>query len=184
MTLLILFIGFTSWADAAFFCVSNGTELLTAIQIANSNGEDDEIRLKNGDYFHPNQLPYYINLREHIEISGGWSDRGQFNCGGRVLGSNPMDTTIDGNNQSTVLFFTYDDNFPDVDVKISNLTLVNGYSAVNGIASGLQMSLPQYHVGEVDIDRVYFVGNHSLHRSAVSISRAAKTTIKKQCFPI
>ncbi|WP_395375894.1 hypothetical protein [Marinicella sp. W31] len=178
----IVFISFSVVVRAAVFCVSNGTELLSVIQTASSNGQDDEIRLKNGDYSHPSQLPFYIDLRDQLEISGGWRDIGQLKCGGTTLGSNPMDTTIDGNDQSPVLFFTYNNSFPEVSVKIRNLTIANGYSSVNGIASGLQMNMPLNHVGEVVVERVYFIGNHSVHRSAASISRAANTTIQNSVF--
>ncbi len=182
MTFVILLISCSLTTRAAFFCVSNGAELLTAIQTANINGEDDEIRLKNGDYFHPNQQPFYIDLRNQLEISGGWVDIGQLNCAGTTVLSNPMDTTIDGDGQSTVLFFTYNNSFPEVSVKIHNLTIASGYSSVNGIASGLQMVFPVNHVGEVVVDRVYFINNNSVHRSAASITRAASTTIKNSVF--
>ena len=35
---------------SATFCVENIAELETALDVASSNGQDDEIRIKSGDY--------------------------------------------------------------------------------------------------------------------------------------
>jgi hypothetical protein len=167
--------------QAAVHCVSTSQEFKNALQTAGSNQEDDVIRLKNGDYFTINNTQFLYSYTENnaLEISGGWFDFNQLECFSQTL--NPMNTTLDANDQSIVLMFTYNNDYPGVSFKISNLSILNGYHSQN-VGSGIQMALPNNHNGDVIIDRVYFAGNDSDINGALTITWPKTVTIKNSVF--
>jgi hypothetical protein len=91
-------------ADAAIFCVGNETALDDALFAAETNGVDDEIRIRSGLIVHQEQgsiaFRSAMNGNESLSISGGWSgSSGQ--CTTQT--ANPALTVLDGNEDARVL---------------------------------------------------------------------------------
>ncbi len=179
--IVLILCSLISVTHAAVHCVSTAQEFKTALQTAGSNNEDDVIRLKSGDYYTISNTQFIYSYTENnsLEISGGWFDFNQFGCFSQT--QNPMDTTLDANDQSMVLMFTYNNDYPNVSFKISNLSILNGFHNQN-VGSGIQMALPNNHNGEVIIDRVYFAGNDSDINGALTITWPQTVTIKNSVF--
>lgn len=89
--LLIVAMGMAPSAKADLFCVSNVSELNTALSIAQINNQSDEIRIRQGTYLMPGGTGPDTNVYPHsLIISGGWNST----CTVRSL--DPAATTING----------------------------------------------------------------------------------------
>ena len=170
---------------AATFCVESVSELSDALSTASTNGQDDQIRIKSGDYVvgSSNDLRYYINEDHDLSISGGWSDLNQFNC--IVQSTSPLSTTLDGDDQFLLLRLVDHSSSPDISAHftISNLTFAN--AAVDSVyfAPALTIYWPDLvHSGTVMIDRVFFFGNEGANTSAVKIHHGDRVTIRNSVF--
>lgn len=179
--MLIVLIFVVLNVESATHCVETAAEFKAALESAGSNNEDDVIKLKTGDYVSDANTRFIYSYTENksLEISGGWFDFNQFGCVGQS--QDPMATTLDANDESIVLLFTYNNDYPIFNAKISNLSIINGTSTQN-VASGLQMALPNNHNGEVIIDRVYFAGNDSDINGALTITWPETVNIKNSVF--
>ena len=98
----------SSAASAATFCVSTSNELVTALAAAETNNQDDEIRLRAGTYSAPSGGFRFRNGiisggdDADIRISGNWSVFFGNPCGIQ-LSLDPFDTVLDGNFSTRVM---------------------------------------------------------------------------------
>jgi hypothetical protein len=75
-------------AGAAEFCVDNATDLQTALNTAQYNGDDDVIKVVQGTY--NGNFTYYTNEGYNITLQGGYTA----GCALRVV--NPANTIPEG----------------------------------------------------------------------------------------
>jgi hypothetical protein len=136
---------FAGPALAATWCVDTLPELQTAIDAAEGNGEDDEIRIASGTY--ASSTPFHFQSSEvhAIAFAGGYSA----SC--TEAGGEP--TTIDGENARRGLFVLN----PDGDIAVERLTFVRGLST-NNRGGGLRAASES---GDIRIDGNVFLANRA-----------------------
>ena len=183
ITTSVLLLGMSLFAHAASFCVSNSTMLETVLDIAESNGQSDEIKIVSGNYIPLNDwgFRFYLGENHGLDISGGWSS----GCASQSL--NPLDTVLEGDNSKQVISFYTDQSSPDIttSISISILSIMNGFYHEHGTTvintSGLGFRLNVHHLGSVVIDRLFFMGNRSNNPSALRAT-GEKFTVKNSVF--
>ena len=115
---IIIIITITSSSSlAAVFQVSNPSQLHSALQNAQSNGQHDTIRIAQGSYI--GNFLYSSHATGDLIIEGGW--RNDFS--GRVIKAD--NTVLDGNQNGSVFIFSCD---KDVSLSIDGLTFQNGFA--------------------------------------------------------
>ena len=120
---------FHSTTQAATFCVSTDAELLSALFSAESNGQNDVIRLVQGTYLGAVQdtdqgsLVYSSTEAFNLTIEGGYTS----GCTSRVV--DPANTVLDGLDTGTVLTLATDQS---ADFTVEGLTLQNGVAIEDG----------------------------------------------------
>lgn len=159
-----LFAGTT--ACAATFCVSDATELQNALTTAQSNGEDDVIKIEEGTYYAPSGGFEYaaVNFPDDdydLEISGGWYAPFNFACLGHH--NTPFQTVLDGNGSGSVmtLFVRVHSN-----VTVRLLTFARGGTgSTYNVAGGLKVfntydsQTGDGYFGTITIERNAFIEN-------------------------
>jgi len=168
-------------ASAALFCVGTTTEFRNALQTALNNGEDDQIRLRPGTYFSNEGLGFIADLEvdRSLSISGGWSDFNEIGCFTQFL-SNPFDTVIDGEDQSSGISVSASDSGSTASLVISNLSIVQ--AAAGSTIAGVRIAGQGGFAGEVLIDRVRFAGNNGSDGAAIWADGGNKVTIRNSVF--
>lgn len=184
LMLCLLFV-FSMPLQAATFCVGTSSELTDALETAESNGEDNTIKIKVGDYLAAptvgTQFRYLAESNQNLTLSGGWSDFNQIGC--LVQNDNPMDTVLDGGGVNRVLSISHQQSSPDVNVKIENLTISNGHSS--GLSTpGMVLYFHPGHQGTVELDRLFFISNQTdtAAISALRIHDSYFTSISNSVF--
>ncbi len=176
MVLLVLFFAHT---QAAVFCVKSATQLQTALNDASSNGQDDEIRIQVGDYITPNSQFMFINDEGFdLAITGGWFSIGNIDC--VVQRTYPLLTTLDGNNSTPVMWFSSDGYA--INVTVSNLSVINGFTTLSGLNSGLGLYITNTQDSNILVDQVYFAGNQSPAGSALRMGGGHLLTVRNSVF--
>lgn len=173
----------TTQIHAATFCVSNSTMLETVLDITESNGQDDVIKIKTGTYVPLNDygFRFYVGENHDIDISGSWDN----DCAEQSL--NPLDTVLDGDNINRVFSFYTDQSSPGItaNIHISVMSINNGLfheqSTVAYNTSGLGFRLNHGYDGNTTIDRVFFMNNRSNISSALR-GDGTKLTVKNSIF--
>ncbi len=183
VTMITALLGIQISVHAATFCVSNSTMLETVLDVTESNGQHDEIKIVNGAYIPLNSYGFRFYLGEdyNLIISGGWNT----GCSEQTL--NPLNTVLDGDDSNRVISFYTTQNSPTITahISLSNLSVNNGLYHEQGSTiyktSGLGFDLNQSHEGSITIDRLFFMGNRSNNSSSL---RAAgnKMTVKNSLF--
>jgi len=118
---LLVSLGFSSGAQGATFCVSDGTGLQAALTQAASNGEDDLIKIQEGSYF--GNFVYASKEGYGVTVEGGYLP----GCASRVV--DPAKTILDGNQTRNVLAFA---STQPVSFVVDGLTLQNGAAVADG----------------------------------------------------
>ena len=131
--------------QAAVHCVDSPATFKAAIDVAEANGEDDEIRLVGGTYAASPAFHFQSVELHAIAFIGGYSA----NCTGP--GDEP--TRIDGENARRGLFVLN----PDGDVVVENLTFARGLST-NNRGGGLHVTSTD---GDIRLDRSVFLANRA-----------------------
>lgn len=153
---------------AAVFCVSDVVELRNAIDVAQSNLEDDEIKLKGG-VFQTNgtTFSYYETSGYDLTISGGWDD--MFFLDDCEWGTDdPLATVLDGSNNSQILYIQTSNN---ASIEVSGITFRNAITENRG--GGLYISKSDnLQTGTITIQRNVFINNEGSFGSAFSVSGA------------
>lgn len=142
-------------ADAALFCVSTGDQLASALSTAQSNNQDDEIRITVGTRTRPNlatgftrwtYTPGSNDADNDLSVSGGWTDAG---CTSKTPG---IGTILDGELEGEVMDFSLPINFLG-NLVISDLRLVRGRTTLFAGVSVLRINV-EGGSGTLLVDRV------------------------------
>ena len=158
LTMYALFcLMFAGSIQAASFCVSTSAELQTALSIADSNNQDDHIKLRFGDYMAPvNGFVYSGFTEDHdLEISGNWFTFNNNSCGSRILAGDPFNhSTLDGNDSASALTI-----IPGAsgDISISYVVFTHGNS--DDFGGGLRLFPLAEYLGDVLIENNVFFDN-------------------------
>ncbi len=107
-----------SWG--AVFCVSTPTELQNALNAAETNGEDDIIKVVQGTY--SGNFYFYSSEGYSITLLGGYTS----NCADRVV--DPSNTILDGGGLDSVLSL----HTRSGDIFVEGFTLQNGSGYLGG----------------------------------------------------
>lgn len=182
-TFLVGLLGFGMVARAGTFCVSNSTMLETVLDIAESNGQDDVIKVVTGNYIPLNDYGFRFYLGENydIEISGSWS----VGCEDQSL--NPLDTILDGDDSKRVIGFYSTQSSPFINAKISLsvMSVNNGLHHEQGTTiintAGLGFNFTPSHAGSIYIDRMIFMANRSNNSSSLRAD-GGKLTVTNSVF--
>ncbi len=115
-----------SIASAAVTCVSNAASLQAALDAAEVNGEDDEIRIRQGVYLSPvGGFSYISSEDQDLALRGGYELIG-IDC---VQTGGAEATVLDGEGARPVLFLEEAGSGSVVDFTVEKLTLRNGSDA-------------------------------------------------------
>ncbi len=150
---------------SAEFCVGTVTELRNALTFAESNNEDDDIRIELGVYETNGMAFSFHDSGNHdLTISGGWIDFFDNDCGIQTP-NEPFETIIDGSNSSRSMSINISG---QADVRVSDLTFSNGHFAHTG--GGLAVfNLGTIHTGQVTIEKNAFLNNEANLAAALSV---------------
>lgn len=102
-------------AKAATINVASSTQLSAALATAQANGEDDTIRIAQGNY--PGNFIYSSHEAKSLVIQGGWTT----DFSSRTV--QPANTVLDGQSQGTVLVISCD---REINLTVEGLTIQNG----------------------------------------------------------
>lgn len=151
---------------AAVHCVDTPATLAVALDAAEANGEDDDVRIVAGSYELPAALVHSTHEAFALMLSGGWNA----GCRGRGAGF----TTLDGGGTHRVLHVSSD---ATGDLAITDILFSGGWNdaAIAGGALAIETASR-----DVLIERNVFVGNVDTHqggaaRIAVSTSNSLVT---------
>jgi len=160
--MLCLFVVLSMSLQAATFCVGTSSELTDALETAESNGEDNIINIKNGDYLTDgiSGFSYQAEDNQSLTISGGWLDFTslQIPCFSQIY--NPLNTVLDGDNLTSVIILSHLPSQSMVNISVENLTISNGYSDSLS-APGMTAYFHPGHQGTFSLDRVFFYSNNT-----------------------
>jgi hypothetical protein len=157
---------------AAVFCAKTGNEFGTALNTADSNGQDDEIRIVVGTHISDIQAPqdfqwqYRLSSEDDLDkdviISGGWNAAN--NCATQTT-QNPAETILDARYWGPVFQASLTGSVPDWAYSgtfaISNLTFNRGKSFQQAVTTGLEIFNRLASTGSVIVDNIYVVNGQS-----------------------
>lgn len=176
---ILLFIGSTK---AATYCVSTSIQLQSALNSANTNNQNNLIKIVQGIYFTPGSAFTY-NLGggkppgRNLEISGGWWPASGFlPCSQQ--NPNAFSTVLDGNNSNGVMQIRTE-NYSKI--TINNLTFSHGISGAGG---GLHVYslLSNTEFKSFDLDHCAFLNNEATVASALHVSGFDQVSVKNSLF--
>lgn len=147
------------------FCATNSTELQNALDAAEINGEDDEIRIATGMYpvpfggFAYDSVAHDNGDDKSLSLKGGYTGFAGNPCG-QILNFVPWETILDGNNAYRGLSAT---SKPHGDISVKFLTFVagNASSAPVPRGGGLYVNILGDYSGDIEIEQNAFVGNEA-----------------------
>lgn len=119
----LLVLSATTHLQAEVFCVSNDAELVNVLDLADSNNQNDIIRISEGTYT-PSWGGYtYFGATEihGVEISGGWITYADIPCGLQ------LDNAVFGTTIDAASFGRAFDIRSAGSVTIKNLNIINGF---------------------------------------------------------
>ena len=174
-----------STARAEVFCVGNAMELQSALWQAQSNGENDEIRVQPGHYsteangslgigFH-----YVTTEARLLAISGGWNDT----CVGTDGTATAFDTVLDGGGVNQVMVIAAGD--ANAIIVVADLTIESGYQPSEALPAGgihIKGFGQGNQAGLVVIDRVAFIENSAIFGSALTIESQRRVEVANSLF--
>jgi hypothetical protein len=164
-------------SQAADFCVSNASELSSALSTAANNGQADTIKLMPGIY--SGSFVYIAAASEvfDLSLSGGWTAFIDTPC--FFEGSDAFETILDGDSMNLVLRI-----LPagGADIEVKNLTIINGQSTF-GLVGGLEIT-DSSTFGHALIEKVAFINNSGEHFGALQIHNAYRTTVRNSLFTL
>jgi hypothetical protein len=165
---------------AATFCATTANQLQAALNSAATNGENDEIRVRIGNYDVSNvdlayDPPPAGNL--DLKISGGWASFFENPCGIKL--SNPWQTTLDGNDLGRILRVTVDDG--QADIEVSQLVFMYGH-VDPGMGAGLSIAYGADATGTIVVERNVFLLNTADQSSALSIQGGSLQKVTNNLF--
>src|SRR5690606_22644256 len=157
------------------FCVTNGAQLRTILDLAAANGEPDRIRLAVGSYVHPEGESFRFRPiidGSDFEISGGWVSGILGPCTRQASSRTAFDTVIDAGLSGKAL-----DIEPrmgsSMDVSVSWIAFTRGNGTSNG--HGLRIYSEASASSTITVEHCAFVKNIGAVAAAVWI-RSPGTT--------
>lgn len=132
-------------AQAATFCANNGSELNSAINAAEANGGDDEIRLSSGTFASSTAFNFQSTEPYSIKFVGGWISSCFANVG--------LESKVDGQQQRRGLNIMN----PNGDIEVIGIFFTRGLSTSNR-GGGLRA---ESESGDIRIDRNTFIANRA-----------------------
>lgn len=147
-------------ARAAVLCANSVPSLIAALDNAEANSEDDEIRIVEGTYLLGAALTLSIHEAFAVALSGRWNA----GCAVQDGGS----STLDGQGMSRILYA-----FSDAasDLSITDLVFANGHNGAATAGGGLSIETSGR---DVLIERNLFFGNEDL--ASAGAARIAVST--------
>jgi len=164
---------------AADFCVTNGGQLRTILNLAVGNGQSDRIRLRVGTYVHPDGESFQYHPAKgdqtSIEISGGWVQGEDGPCTRQATSRTPFDTVIVAGVNKKAL----DIEPPlasSMDVRIEWIAFTGG----NGPRSGNGLRIYSFANAEssITVENCAFVGNSGTGAAALWIRSHGTTYLR------
>ncbi len=159
-------------AVAATFCVYTSTELQNALTTAQTNGEDDVIKITTGTYVAPSggfsyQAGTIIGDYHALSLSGGWYGRFNAPCSQQV--QDPLQTVLDGGSAQRVLKIVVREADVNSNVSVRLLTFANGSST--SLGGGLSLAgVNGDFAGNWTIERNAFLNNQAAHGGGLGIA--------------
>jgi hypothetical protein len=141
--------------DAAIFCVSTSAQLTSALDTAENNGQNDEIRVQSGLYSATSGSTAFVYSSGEsfsLDIKGGY----MASCSGQIPRAN--ETILTGSAVRKVMAIGSDITAVSL-LRISNLTIRHGFSNTNG--AGLSISSAAENALGITVERVIFENNIS-----------------------
>lgn len=129
---LALFLLLPAWsAQALVVCVHTPAELIDALDAAQTNQQDDELRIRTGEYTAPADAPFIASVTDGraLQISGGW-DGANGGCDYRIENATRSRISRTGNGNGRVLYLT-GGAAAMAPISVSNLLLSNGRAETN-----------------------------------------------------
>jgi hypothetical protein len=139
--------------SAEDFCINSTSDLVSALNAAASNNEDDVIRVVRGTYLTPGVPFTYFGFQEDygLELLGGYAEQ----CASRIL--DPTNTILDGQNSNQVIDIS-PGSTTFGDLLFQGFTVQNGYNP-SFWAAGLSIGGTSGHSGSVTVEFNIFAGN-------------------------
>jgi len=157
-------------AQAAVFCVTNPTELQSALTQAAASGGDDEIRIRQGVYTAQQTFTYTASTHGWLYINGGWIQVGENNCAQR--GAAASATVLEGAGQRQVMSILYipmEASSPPRFL-VENLSFRSGVGEGFVRGGGLSMVSTASHYVEFWIDNVIIANNSGYFGGGANLS--------------
>lgn len=153
---------FAPAASAAIYCVTNVSDLQSALNAAAASFNDDEIKLKQGIYAVQQRLFYNSPNNGWLFISGGWIQDGENNCAQQVPAA--ANTVLTGSAMFPVLGLYFNPSTtPSAGPRygLYNLSIRDGYgdSATFQRGGGVQMTALADVQTELFLDNVIIANN-------------------------
>ena len=126
----------------ATFCVSNTTELQSALTTATSNGEDDTIQIVQGTY--NENFTYASTEANSLVVEGGYTS----SCTSRTI--NPENTVLDGGDVDHVLALISQES---ANFSVEGLTLQNGNAKTAQYGGGLYAESGNHVSGSINLSK-------------------------------
>ena len=167
----------TPVSQAADFCVTNASELHSALFTAQSNGQADHIKLAPGSYTGSFNYNAAANEIFDLSISGGWTPFFDTPCA--FEGFDAFETVLDGDSTDLVLRLLPEGG---ADMEVRNLTIINGQSTV-GVVGGLDI-FSTTEFGLALVERVAFINNTGEFIAALRILNGYRMTVRNSLFII
>ena len=161
----LAFLAAAAPAGAAQFCVQDQAGIVAAFDAADSNGQNDDVRIVAGTIALTTHLQYYSAEANSIAVSGGWNA----NCSLRNGGS----TVLDGGFQYWILrmYSSAASAMVVTDIGFHSGRVASGSNPGGGLS--IQSS------GDITIERNRFLGNESTYSTGgLSAGAGGKLTVR------
>ncbi|MBX3725924.1 MAG: hypothetical protein KF823_08400 [Xanthomonadales bacterium] len=141
-------------AVAAMFCVGTGVQFQNALSTAETNGVDDEIRIRTGTLIRDTPMAsgfiylYSSNLTQDLDISGGWNAT----CTQQT--HDPRLTVLSGAGLGQVLGLGHYGAGGAGTIRLRNLSLRNGRGTSSGFGIGLQVTAWEGANGAAELEHL------------------------------
>ncbi len=173
----------TSAVNSATFCVENSDQLEFVLSLADSNDQDDVIKIKSGVYVSPTQnsgFEYrrFFDESYALNISGGWKSTSAL-CDFQSYDA--VDATIiDGENNVKGLSINPSDSGGNI--TLSNLTFINGHADPGNWGGGLDVLGAHDYVGNIKVLYSQFINNYGNNGSALKILNGNRVDVSNNLF--
>lgn len=179
LSLLVLALVLSPEAHAAIFCATTTAELQSALETADSNGEDDVVHIAQGSYPVPPGGPFTFRGGgvlggddNDLSIVGGFVFSNGNPCGLLPPGAGAPDTLLNGESRERVMDINAG---AGSDVTIVGVGFLSGRPDESGATRGGGLRLTTFSdtAGTFLVQRSLFINNEADFSSAVTASGAS-----------